>query len=66
MSQLKTTVKCAKDLFHADGSKSFSKGQTYEGNICNVTENLTVTNDQGEPHRIGSQWAKHFKNISKY
>ena len=64
MAQLKTKVKCNKDLFHNDGTKSFSKGQQYEGNICNVMENLTVTNDQEEPHTIGFQWAKHFKKVN--
>lgn len=63
MAQLKTIVKCKKNLFHRDGTQSFTKGQEYEGNICNVLENLTVTNDQGEQHRL-SGWAKHFKNIS--
>jgi hypothetical protein len=63
--QLKTTVKCNKTLKHSDGTESFTKGKTYSGNICNVIENLTVTNNQGEDHRIGS-WAKHFTNISKY
>lgn len=63
MSQLKTKVKCKKDLFHLDGTKSFSKGFEYEGNICNVIENLTVKNDQGEDHKIGFQWAKHFKVV---
>jgi len=62
---MKTIVKCNKNLFHADGTQSFTKGQTYEGNICNVLENLTVTNDQGEPHKLGN-WSKHFINISKY
>jgi len=65
MAQLKTRVKCKKDLFHSDGSKSFTKGEVYEGNICNVLENLRVENDQGEPHKIGN-WSKHFTNISKY
>ena len=65
MRELKTRVRCKKDLYHNDGTKSFSKGSEYEGNICNVLENLTVTNDQGQPHTIGFQWAKHFTKISK-
>lgn len=63
MSELKTYVQCTKDLYHNDGTKSFSKGVTYSGHICNVIENLEVTNNQGEPHRIGSLWAKHFRKI---
>jgi len=62
MAQLKTKVKCNKNLFHRDGTKSFTKGNEYEGNICNVIENLIVTNDQGEPHKI-SEWAKHFTKL---
>lgn len=62
---METIVKCKKNLYHADGSKSFTKGQIYTGRICNMLENLTVTNNQGEPHKLGC-WAKHFKNISKY
>lgn len=64
--ELKTTVKCNKTLKHADGTEFFTKGEIYSGRICNVIENLTVTNNQGEQHRIGSLWAKHFTNISKY
>jgi len=63
--ELKTTVKCNKTLFHNDGTESFTKGYEYYGRICNVIENLTVKNNQGEEHRIGP-WAKHFTNISKY
>ena len=63
---MKTTVKCNKTLkYPSDNSISFIKGNTYEGNICNVLENLTVINEQGEPHILGT-WAKHFTNISKY
>lgn len=60
---MKTRVKCKKDLYHNDGTKSFTKGQEYEGNICNVLENLTVKNDQGEDHKIGSSWSKHFTKL---
>ena len=63
---MKTTVKCLKTLKHPQSQKpDFIKGNTYEGNICNVLENLTVTNDNKEPHRLGG-WAKYFKNISTY
>jgi len=62
---MKTIVKCNKTLNYPDGTTSFTKGNTYEGNICNVLENLTVTNNQGELHKLGC-WAKHFTNISKY
>lgn len=65
MIQLRTTVKCNKTLKHRDGTTSFIKGNTYSGRICNVIENLTVTDEQGDPHVIG-EWAKHFTNISKY
>ena len=58
--ELKTTVKCNKTLFHEDGSESFTKGNEYSGRIFNIMENLTVTNDQGNSHRIGN-WDKHFK-----
>lgn len=60
--ELKTTVKCNKTLFHADGTESFTKGNEYSGHICNVIENLIVTNNQGEQHKIGP-WAKYFKKI---
>lgn len=63
MSELKTKVKCNKDLFHNDGTKSFTQGFQYQGNICNVIENLTVINDQGEPHKIGWSWSKYFKIV---
>ena len=63
MTQQKTIVKCKANLFHKDGTQSFTKGKEYEGNICNVLENLTVINDQGEPHKIGN-WAHNFKNIT--
>jgi len=62
---METIVKCKKDLYHNDGTKSFTKGETYKGRICNVLENLNVTNNQGEIHQLGC-WAKHFINISKY
>lgn len=62
---LQTTVLCNKTLRHKDGTKSFIKGNTYTGRICNVLENLTVKNEQGESHSLGC-WAKHFTNISKY
>lgn len=60
-----TKVKCNKTLKHGDGTESFTKGQIYEGRICNVLENLEVKNNQGQPHRLGA-WSKHFTNISKY
>jgi len=59
---MKTRVKCNKNLVHRDGTQSFTKGLIYEGNICNVLENLKVINNQGEPHSL-SNWAKHFKKI---
>ena len=58
--ELKTVVVCNKTLVHADGSTYFTKGKEYSGRICNIMENLTVTNDQGNSHRIGN-WDKHFK-----
>lgn len=61
---LETTVKCNKNLSDNDGQQ-FTKGNIYKGRICNVLENLQVTNDSGEPHILGL-WAKHFKNVSKY
>ncbi len=65
MAAIQTKVKCKKDLIHSDGSQCFTKGKTYQGNICNILENLTVTNNNGEKHRLGN-WSKHFTNISKY
>lgn len=63
---LTTTVKCNKTLKHPNSpSPDFIKGNTYTGRICNVLENLTVTNEHGEPHILGI-WSKHFTNISKY
>jgi len=62
---METIVLCKKDLFHDDKTKSFTKGVEYRGHICNVLENLQVTNNQGEPHVLGC-WAKYFVNISKY
>jgi hypothetical protein len=52
-----------KDCWYSKTERSFTKGENYHGNQCNVIENLTVTNDQGERHRIGN-WAKNFKNVS--
>jgi len=61
MAQLTTKVKCKKTLHDQDG-QVFTKGETYEGNICNVLENLKVINDLGQEHRLGN-WSKHFKNV---
>lgn len=60
---LKTTVKCNKTLFHKDGSESFTKGKEYSGHMYNVIANMTVTNNQGELHIIGDNWAKHFTKV---
>lgn len=64
MTQLITVVKCDKTLVHSDGTTSFTKGQIYSGNICNVLENLKVKNDLGQDHKLGN-WSKHFTKISK-
>lgn len=64
MSNLKTTVRCQKNIFDKDG-QVFTKGKEYSGNICNVLENLTVINDLGQKHALGN-YSKHFKNTSKY
>lgn len=57
---MKTTIKAKKDLFHGDGSKSFTKGQTYIVNrdISNPAALMEcqTRNDQDEPHIIGSFW----------
>ncbi len=59
-----TTIKCNKDLYHGDGTKSFTKGQEYTVSHPVYDQidilNATTTNDQGEPHKI-SLWYKHFK-----
>lgn len=61
----KTIVKCNKTLFHADGTESFTKGNEYSGHMCNVIANLTVTNNQGQLHIIGENWAKYFTKVKK-
>jgi hypothetical protein len=61
MAQLKTRVKCKKDYRDRDG-QCFTKGKEYEGNICNVLENLQVTNDLGQDHVLGNL-VKYFKKI---
>ena len=48
--ELKTTVKCNKTLKHDNGEISFIKGNTYSGRICNILENLKVTDEQGDDH----------------
>ena len=59
-----TIIKAKKDLHNA--GKCFTKGQTYTVNKLVKTNaglmEATVTNDQGQPHIIGSWW-RHFKII---
>lgn len=55
-------VKCKKDLVSQNGSKDFTKGNTYEGKDVSLLENLTVTDDHGFQHRLG-HWSKNFKII---
>ena len=62
-SRLYTTVLCNKTLTHRDGTVSFIKGNIYKGNKCNVLENLSVKNEQGEDHRLGG-WSKHFTDTT--
>jgi hypothetical protein len=65
MEQLKTKVKCNKTLRDKDG-QVFTKGNIYEGDICNVLENLRVINDLGQEHILGN-WSNHFEKIqTKY
>lgn len=60
---MNTRIKATKDLYHGDGTRSFTKGNEYI--VRNVSQpyeliEATATNDQGEPHKI-SLWYKHFK-----
>ena len=64
MAQLITKVKCNKTLHDRDG-QVFTKGKEYQGNICNILENLTVTNDLGQPHKLGN-WYTHFTKIKTW
>jgi hypothetical protein len=55
---MKTTIKAKKDLYNY--GRCFTKGQTYEveqqvTNTAGLMECL-ITNDLGQPHRIGSWW----------
>ena len=61
MAQLKTKVECTKNYRDKDG-QCFTKGKVYEGNICNVLENLQVKNDLGQDHILGDL-SKYFKKI---
>lgn len=64
MAQQKTIVRCNKTLYDPDG-QVFTKGKEYQSPyLCNVMENTELINDLGQPHIIGSSWAKHFKNIT--
>lgn len=60
-----TTIKAKKDLYN--GGKCFTKGKTYtiERREIKTEAGLMeaqTTNDQGEPHIIGSWW-REFKII---
>lgn len=63
MADLTTTVKCTRTLYDKDG-QVFTKGNHYSGRICNVLENLTVTNDLGQQHMLGN-YKKYFKKIEQ-
>lgn len=53
-----TTIKAKKNLYN--NGKCFTKGKEYtvSGNITNTASLMerVTTNDQGEPHIIGSWW----------
>ena len=53
-----TTITPKKDLFN--GGQCFTKGKEYTVSQDVKTEaglmEITVTNDQGQPHKIGSWW----------
>ena len=54
---MKTQIKAKKDLYN--NGKCFTKGKIYEVNKVNTEAGLmerTATNDQDEPHLIGSWW----------
>lgn len=62
-----TKIKATKDLYNA--GKCFTKGRIYQliaGRTVNTEAGLmeaVATNDQGEPHTIGSWW-RSFKIVS--
>jgi len=57
-------VICNKDLKHSDGSISFSKGTLYVSNYSNtLSENTLLVNNQNQPHKIGFQWLKNFRQV---
>lgn len=59
-----TGLRCTKDCYHSDGSRSFTKGEYYEtGKVIHNKASLidaVTTNDQGESHIIGTFW-RHFR-----
>jgi len=58
-------IKAKKDLYN--GGKCFTKGKIYEVAPVNNTAGLmerTITNDQGQPHIIGSFW-RNFEIINQ-
>lgn len=61
---MKVEIKATKDLYN--GGKCFTKGEVYEveGPIHNEATLMerTTTNDQGQPHIIGSWW-RNFKIV---
>ena len=61
-----TIIKCKKDLYHNDGTKSFSKGCDYvvDKDIYQESSlmDLRIVNDQMESHIISSWW-REFKIV---
>lgn len=59
-----TRIKATKDLYHGDGTRSFTKGEEYtvSKDVSQPYELIeaSAVNDQGESHKI-SLWYKHFK-----
>jgi hypothetical protein len=62
---MKTIIKAKKDLYNK--GKCFTKGRTYEVNkMINYESSLmdmTLINDMGESHLIGSWW-REFKIVN--
>lgn len=63
-----TTIKARIDLFHDDGTRSFTKGKEYTTDkqvfLNSSLMDCITHNDQGRQHRI-SVWCKHFTIVYK-
>ena len=60
------TIKCKKTLTNDMGEQNFTKGSLYYSKNHSYNTNIggfKVEDDQGDPHVIGTMWAKHFKIV---